>query len=293
MGQGGAVPQPFGWLLVRLGRSRVRRGEGDASGRHRPRDPRRRRRGRRVPRGHAVDEPDAVGSPHHGAGRLAAETGADRVPTAILGTSHLWLGPLPKPRRIDVSFLAPVPADAQALIDEHVWPAVQEGVRAAAGHAARDRRRAGGGRARRPARCAGRSSARVAAPAGRRQAASAAPAVRPARAPTRPGSLSAASAPPRQAPVAHRRALARLGVRAARSRAAAFAVEGGQRGSVLRVGWLHAGHAAEAMPMGRRPPRRSAATSCVEPTCAPGARLSRRALHEPRRARPSIRAGRR
>ena len=79
------------------------------------------------PEGTRVDEPDALGSPHHGAGRLARETGAPIVPTAILGTSHLWLGPIPKPRRVDVSFL---PAGARrarrSLIDERVWPAVQD-----------------------------------------------------------------------------------------------------------------------------------------------------------------------
>jgi len=78
------------------------------------------------PEGTRVDEPDALGSPHHGAGRLARETGAPIVPTAILGTSHVWLGPIPKPRRIDVSFLPPVDADADELIDGRVWPAVQD-----------------------------------------------------------------------------------------------------------------------------------------------------------------------
>ena len=59
-------------------------------------------------------------------GRLARATGAPIVPTAILGTSHLWLGPIPKPRRIDVSFLPPVEAGVDELIDGRVWPAVQE-----------------------------------------------------------------------------------------------------------------------------------------------------------------------
>ena len=100
---------------------------------------------------------DAHGSPHHRAGRLAREAGAPIVPTAILGTSHLWLGPVPKPRRIDVSFLAPVPADAEELVRRQV------------------------------------ERAAAAAPAGRRQAAAVAPPVRLARAATRPGALSAAS----------------------------------------------------------------------------------------------------
>jgi len=119
--------RPFGSLLGRLGAFPVRRGEGDADALA---------TARAIlgaggvvvvfPEGTRVDDPDALGSPHHGAGRLARETGAPIVPTAILGTSHLWLGPVPKPRRIDVSFLAPVPADTQELIDERVWPAVQE-----------------------------------------------------------------------------------------------------------------------------------------------------------------------
>jgi 1-acyl-sn-glycerol-3-phosphate acyltransferase len=118
---------PLGWLVTRLGAFPVRRGEADAGALA---------TARAIlddggvivvfPEGTRVDEPDALGSPHHGAGRLARETGAPIVPTAILGTSHLWLGPIPKPRRIDVSFLPPVDADADELIDGRVWPAVQE-----------------------------------------------------------------------------------------------------------------------------------------------------------------------
>lgn len=55
------------------------------------------------------------------------------IPAAIAGTSKLWLGPVPKPRGIHVSFLAPVRVtdlpDARdaltELIDGEVWPAVQ------------------------------------------------------------------------------------------------------------------------------------------------------------------------
>lgn len=50
------------------------------------------------------------------------------------GTSHLWLGPIPKPRRVQISFLEPVEvtdaSDAREalaeLIDRRVWPAVQD-----------------------------------------------------------------------------------------------------------------------------------------------------------------------
>lgn len=129
---------PLARLLPRLGAFPVRRGEADAEALV---------TARAIlaaggllvvfPEGTRVDEPDALGSPHHGAGRLALETGAPIVPTAILGTSHLWLGPVPKPRRIDVAFLAPVeahpgdgPGETRAaleeLIDRRVWPAVQE-----------------------------------------------------------------------------------------------------------------------------------------------------------------------
>ena len=118
---------PLGRLLLRLGAFPVRRGQADgdalAAARAILGD------GGVVvvfPEGTRVEEPDALGSPHHGAGRLSRETGAPVVPTAILGTSHLWLGPLPKPRRIDVSSLPPVDAAGDELIDGRVWPAVQE-----------------------------------------------------------------------------------------------------------------------------------------------------------------------
>src|SRR5271167_265921 len=54
------------------------------------------------PEGTRVEDPDALGSPHHGAGRLALETGAPVVPAAITGTDHLWFGPVPRPRRVEL-----------------------------------------------------------------------------------------------------------------------------------------------------------------------------------------------
>ena len=118
---------PLGWLFVRLGAFPVRRGEADADALATAlaileQD------GLLVvfPEGTRVDEPDALGSPHHGAGRIALESGAPIIPTAIRGTSHLWFGPIPKPRRIDVAFLPPVDVDELDLIDRQVWPAVQE-----------------------------------------------------------------------------------------------------------------------------------------------------------------------
>ena len=129
---------PLGWLLTRLGVFAVRRGEADAGALTAARSIL--RDGGLVvvfPEGTRVDEPDALGSPHHGAGRLALDAGAPIVPAAIHGTSHLWLGPVPKPRRIEIAFLPPVgvadrpTADAlrdalEDLIDRRVWPAVQD-----------------------------------------------------------------------------------------------------------------------------------------------------------------------
>jgi len=126
---------PLAWLLVRLGAFPVRRGEADADA---------------IltacaileqggllavfPEGTRVEDPHALGSPHHGAGRLALETGAPVVPAAIAGTSHLWLGPFPKPHRVRVGFLPPLDAhelegreDAvEELVDHALWPAVRQ-----------------------------------------------------------------------------------------------------------------------------------------------------------------------
>ena len=125
---------PLGPVLLRLGVFPVRRGEADAEALE---------TARRilvgggvvvvVPEGTRVDEPDALGSPHHGAGRIALASAAPIVPAAISGTSHQWVGPVPKPRRVDVSFLPAVAPDGaeetraalEDLIDRRVWPAVQ------------------------------------------------------------------------------------------------------------------------------------------------------------------------
>ncbi len=126
---------PLGWLLVRLGAFPVRRGDADADSLQTARSILA-RNGLVVvfPEGTRVDEPDALGAPHHGAARLALETGAPIVPTAIVGTHHLWLGPIPKPRRVRVAFHEPVDVTDVAdtsdalteLMDRRVWPAVQE-----------------------------------------------------------------------------------------------------------------------------------------------------------------------
>jgi 1-acyl-sn-glycerol-3-phosphate acyltransferase len=125
---------PLAWLFPRLGAFPVRRGEADAEALA---------TARAIlgsgglvvvfPEGTRVEQRDALGAPHHGAGRLALETGAPIVPAAITGTSHLWRGALPKLRRVQLAFLPPVipaptarPDVVSELIDERVWPAVQE-----------------------------------------------------------------------------------------------------------------------------------------------------------------------
>ncbi len=123
-----------GWLLVRLGAFPVRRGGADAEAMETARaivnaD------GVAVlfPEGTRVEAADALGSPHHGAGRLALQTGAPIVPAAITGTSHLWRGALPRLKRVQIAFLPAVvpqtahqPEEVARLIDEQVWPAVRE-----------------------------------------------------------------------------------------------------------------------------------------------------------------------
>ena len=88
------------------------------------------------PEGTRVLDADAIGSPRHGAGRLALATGAPIVPAAIAGTQHLWLGPIAKPRRVQVAFGAPVSlpegasADAAAeLVDERAVARRARGIR--------------------------------------------------------------------------------------------------------------------------------------------------------------------
>jgi 1-acyl-sn-glycerol-3-phosphate acyltransferase len=125
---------PLGWLLLRLGAFPVRRGETDAEAMQTAKvileqD------GLLVvfPEGTRVQDPHALGSPHHGAGRLALLTGAPIIPAAIAGTQKLWLGPIPKPRRVQLAFLAAIdpqrfsdrPDALAELVDRELWPAIQ------------------------------------------------------------------------------------------------------------------------------------------------------------------------
>jgi 1-acyl-sn-glycerol-3-phosphate acyltransferase len=124
----------YGAYLVRLGAFPVRRGESDEDALETAREVL--RQGGLLalfPEGTRIRDPDSLGEPKRGAARLALEEGAPIVPAAITGTDHLFLGPLPKPKRVQVAFEEPVPVSALPstpeaageLIEEHVWPEVE------------------------------------------------------------------------------------------------------------------------------------------------------------------------
>ena len=124
----------YGKLLVRLGAFPVRRGQSDADALETARTIL--RQGGLLalfPEGTRIRDPDELGHPRRGAGRLALETGAPLVPAAITGTEKLFLGPIPKPRRVQVAFSRPIlvseiaatPEGASQLVDEMLWPEVE------------------------------------------------------------------------------------------------------------------------------------------------------------------------
>jgi 1-acyl-sn-glycerol-3-phosphate acyltransferase len=124
---------PLGRLLIRLGAFPVKRGQADAEALETARAIL--RAGGLLalfPEGTRVRDPGALGSPRRGAGRLALETGAPLIPAAITGTERLFLGPLPKPKRVQVAFGEPIavhelqatPEAAGQLIDAELWPEV-------------------------------------------------------------------------------------------------------------------------------------------------------------------------
>ena len=128
------IEAPYGRLLVRLGAFPVRRGQSDAEALETARTIL--RQGELLslfPEGTRVRDPDELGHPRRGAGRLALEAGAPLVPCAITGTERLFLGPLPKPRRVQVAFAEPIqvsdlaatPVAAAKLVEELLWPEVE------------------------------------------------------------------------------------------------------------------------------------------------------------------------
>jgi 1-acyl-sn-glycerol-3-phosphate acyltransferase len=124
----------YGRLLVRLGAFPVRRGQADEDALETARVIL--RQGGLLalfPEGTRVRDPDNLGHPRRGAGRLALETGAPLVPCAITGTEKIFRGGFPVPRRVQVAFsppisvseLAPSQEAASELIEEMVWPEVE------------------------------------------------------------------------------------------------------------------------------------------------------------------------
>lgn len=128
------VEARYGRLLVRLGAFPVRRGQSDEEALETA----------RVilgqggllalfPEGTRIRDPEELGHPRRGAGRLALETGAPLVPAAITGTEKLFMGPVPKPRRVQVAFSEPIlvseiaatPEGAAELVDDMLWPEVE------------------------------------------------------------------------------------------------------------------------------------------------------------------------
>ena len=125
----------YGPLLVRLGAFPVRRGRSDEDALETARAIL--RDGGLLalfPEGTRIRDPEQLGDPKRGAGRLAIESGAPLVPAAISGTEALFAGPFPKPKRVQVAFAEPIPvADlivsqeaAGALVEQLLWPEVQE-----------------------------------------------------------------------------------------------------------------------------------------------------------------------
>jgi 1-acyl-sn-glycerol-3-phosphate acyltransferase len=124
----------YGPLLVRLGAFPVRRGGADEDALETARTVL--RQGGLLalfPEGTRIRDPDELGDPKRGAGRLALESGAPIVPAAISGTENLFAGPLPKPKLVQVAFAEPVPVaemvsspeGAGELVEGLVWPKVE------------------------------------------------------------------------------------------------------------------------------------------------------------------------
>jgi len=133
MGKSELFEGPFGRTLIRLGAFPVRRGQADAEALETAREIL--RQGELLslfPEGTRVRDPETLGTPRRGAGRVALETGAPLIPAAITGTERLFIGPVPKPKRVQVAFGEPIdvrgvestPEAAGELISDQVWPEV-------------------------------------------------------------------------------------------------------------------------------------------------------------------------
>jgi 1-acyl-sn-glycerol-3-phosphate acyltransferase len=122
-----------GWVLSRLGAFPIRRGESDEESMQTAR--------MIVERGGAVcifpegtrHRRGSLGSPRRGVGRLALQTGAPVVPTAVLGTEHVRRGWRIRPRKVKVrlgkAMTFPQAAEPSRALAEtvtgRIWPNVQ------------------------------------------------------------------------------------------------------------------------------------------------------------------------
>jgi 1-acyl-sn-glycerol-3-phosphate acyltransferase len=134
MGKSELFEKGAGRLLVALGAFPVRRGTSDDEALETARTVLRQGGVLALfPEGTRVRDPDELGEPRSGAGRLALELGVPLLPAAISGTENLFFGPVPKPRRVAVSFGESIEvaardtstAAAHELVAERVWPEVQ------------------------------------------------------------------------------------------------------------------------------------------------------------------------
>ncbi len=122
-----------GWILSRLGAFPIRRGESDEEAMETARQI--------VERGGAVcifpegtrTRRGTLRSPRRGVGRLALQTGAPVIPTAVLGTEHVRRGWRIRPRKVKVRLgramtfpRAEEPSKALAeTVTARIWPNVQ------------------------------------------------------------------------------------------------------------------------------------------------------------------------
>jgi 1-acyl-sn-glycerol-3-phosphate acyltransferase len=122
-----------GWILSRLGAFPIRRGESDEVSMETARQIVERGgavcifpEGTRIRRG-------TLGDPRRGVGRLALQTGAPVIPTAVLGTEHVRRGWRIRPRKVKVRLgramtfpraEEPSPALAET-VTARIWPNVQ------------------------------------------------------------------------------------------------------------------------------------------------------------------------